>query len=634
MKRLTILAALLLAAACQSRDDIPASCVVFGIEEEAPLTRSLLTATGVETKKTGITLAAYRGGVLAEAAHFTSSLGAMPLHLERDRAYTVYALVNMGNQTGALPASEDELEDFTYTVSGYSGMNRLGIPMAGILSCIAGSGSTAIPVQRLMAKVAVDLTVDIPGASIGQVRVFNLNRSLKPFGVSAISFPTDVLEAQEVANGDGPGENKSAEESGAEGHFVLYVPENRQGAIGGIPTSREKNPDLNADVNARLDQLSYLEVNVALSGYYGGEVTYRSCLGSNATSNFDIERNKLYHWQIHYLEDGLQIDDWKCDTGHLEDKRSLSWRGGEEELIEGNPARVYSVFQGGSTEAGVDYGYTAEGVFVPLTGRAGTDWTWTASPAAGITSTAGMTDGKDVVTYTAGSSVAAGYYPIRLQRTACDQGDDAFLRVQPVVEISYRYFISTGNNASAEPAETYTIPSGKNYQHTFYLIEHKVTREYGQVVEDVFSRAVPFDETNWSFDPSVSRNIGEHDGNGSITHYDYDDLVVFYGINDKIVAKPAYHDNRIPRRRQHGWSRILASPAAHPEIQCALDIRVDGYGFRYAMIPESAEIVEEETLQLTLLQWKDQYQGDVLTTVDTSEGTDVTPVGAPPMNSA
>lgn len=621
MKRLTFLAALLLTAACQSLEELssPSAPVLFGIEEAETGTRSLLTASGIETKKTGITLAAYRNGALEEAAHFTTSLGAMPLPLEKGGAYMVYALVNMGDQTAALPALESDWADFTYTLSLYSTINRLGIPMAGKLSCTAGSGSTAIPVQRLLAKVAVDLTVDIPGASIGEVRVYNLNRRLKPFGVSAISASGDVLGAQEVATGSGPGENKSASGSGASGHFVLYVPENRQGNISGISTSRQKNPDLNATVDARLDRLSYLEVQVSLSGYYGGGVTYRSCLGNNATSNFDIVRNKLYHWQIHYLENGLQIDDWKCDTGSLTDSRRVSWRGGEEEDLAGTPARVFSVYQGESVQAGVDYGYTYQGNFIPLTGLAGSDWTWTASPASGVTSTAGLSGGKDVVTYAAGSSAPAGYYPIRVERTARTQGDDAFLHVLPYTEVSYRYFISDGYNASATPTETYTVSSDRNYQYYFYLIEHQVTKERGVVVEDVFTRAVPASETVWSFDPSVSHNIGTYGASG----YVYDALLVLCSGNDWMRFRPAYFDTNVAVRGQHGWSRILASPTAHPEVQCALDVRVDGYGYRYALQPETASIYVGGTVQLSMLQWKDRYQGDVRTSMDTGAGTNV-----------
>ena len=713
MKRLTILAVLLLTAACQSREEVPSGRVpaLFGIEEEAPLTRSLLTSSGVETRKTGITLAAYRDGTLAEAAHFTTSLQAMPLQLEKDRAYTVYALVNMGDQTAALPQEESALPGFTYTLPGYttagSGVNVRGMPMAGSLRCTAGSGSTAIPVQRLLAKVLVDIDVSIPGASIGQVRAYNLNRSLKPFGVSAVTGADDLLAAQDVASGSGPGENRASD--GTSGRFVLYVPENRQGNIGGIPSSREKNPDLHPGVQARLDRLSYLEVGVSLAGLYGGRVTYRSCLGNNATTNFDIQRNQQYHWQIHYLEDGLQYDDWKCDTGAMTDSRFLlftqnpvlaeagdavswsdilstnlplsgigfsfassgfasftgsgfrlsdppsgpsslltaqarnnprsslsattevrciqktaGWRDYEEELREGSPLKVFAAYQGDQVVAGVDYGYRWNGAFVPLAGLSGSEWRWTAEPAAGITSSAGTAGGKDIVTYAVGSTAAAGYYPIRVERTARAQGDDAFLHVRPLREESYRYFLSTTSTSRATPVSSCVI-SSSSYTYTYlYLIEHKVTKVRGEVTEDVFSRAVPFAETTWSFDPSIAQNQGSYTMAGAGGTLLYDDLVTVGSANAGARLFPATNDRQVPLKRRHGRTRIIASPTAHPEIQCPLEIRVDGYDFRYDLRPATAVIEVGETLQLCLYQLKDQYQGDDLVTVDGSGGTDVT----------
>lgn len=717
-KRLTPLLLGLCLVACSTREALPSreAATFFGIEEEAPLTRSLLTASRVETKKTGITLAAYRGGVLAEAAHFTSSLGAMPLRLEAGKTYTVYALVNMGNQVQALPAAESDLSTFTYTLPGYttagSGINARGMPMAGSLSCTAGSGSTAIPVQRLLAKVNVDIEVCIPGASISDVKVYNLNRSLRPFGTSRVAATGDLLGAQEVSTGAGSGENKATSTSGATGHFVLYVPENLQGDIGGIGSSREKNPDLNATVDARLSRLSYLEVRVPVSGLYSGSVTYRSCLGNNATSNFDIERNREYSWQLRYLEDGLQYNDWKCVTGALTDGRYLSftedpiaaeageeiswddvlstnlplsgigftfgqsgfasftgsgfrladspsspsspltaralsnprssltalthvravnksvaWRGGEAEVREGETVRAFTAYPGDNVEAGVDYGYSWEGAFIALPGRSGAEWTWTEAPGNGITSAAGVSGGKDIVTYTVGASVAPGYYPIRVQRTAKSQGDDAFLHVHPETEVSYRYFISSQANAAATPL-TEAVVSSASYSYTYlYLIEHQVTKFRGTVTEDVFSRVVPFSEASWNFDPSVSQNIGYYASAGAIPRMDYDDLLVLSGNNSWARLRPAIQDSNVPRKRHHGWSRLLISPSAHPDIQCSIDLRVDGYGYRYDLQPATATLIAEGgTLQLQLLQKKDFYEGNTLKTPDTGDGTDITSV--------
>ncbi|MBR4756614.1 MAG: DUF4906 domain-containing protein, partial [Bacteroidales bacterium] len=123
----------------------------------------------------------------------------------------------------------------------------------------------------------------------------------------------------------------------ASGTFVFYVPENRQGTISGIQSSRDKSPDRNDKVNARKNRLTYLETIVEGTGTYVGSITYRSYLGQNAVSDFDIRRNARYNWTIRYLKDGLQYNDWKHDNDLIDTQSGLhiddGWDdGGEEEL--------------------------------------------------------------------------------------------------------------------------------------------------------------------------------------------------------------------------------------------------------------------------------------------------------------
>ena len=290
-------------------------------------TRSLLTGSDIETKKTEITLAAYgEDGTLASSRHFTTNLNSLALDLEFNRNYTIYALVNMGDQTGAIPRSESALSAFTYRIPSYSegteSIASRGIPMAGKLS-YPGAG-TVIPVERLLAKVTVQVSCEWPGAAIRSARVCQLNRILRPFGKATLEEDWDQ---QEFHEGTGT----------ASGTFVFYVPENRQGTINGIQTSRDKSPDRNDKVNARKDRLTYLETVVEGTGIYVGTITYRSYLGQNAVSDFDIRRNARYNWTIRYLKDGLQYNDWKHDNDLIDTQSGLhiddEWDdGGEEEL--------------------------------------------------------------------------------------------------------------------------------------------------------------------------------------------------------------------------------------------------------------------------------------------------------------
>ena len=289
-------------------------------------TRSLLTAPDIETKKTSVTLAAYAGGTLAECQHYTTALDAMVLELDPGQTYTLYALVNMGDMTASLPRLESDLESLTYRIPSYTeGAESLatrGLPMAGTLD-YPGHG-TVIPVERLLAKVTAHLSCEWEDAAIRSVRVCNLNRVLRPFGEAVRDEDWDQ---QEFDDGTGT----------ASGTFVFYVPENRQGTIGGIQTSREKSPDANDEVRARSNRLTYLETTVEGTGTILGTIVYRSYLGRNAVTDFDILRNARYDWTLRFLPDGLQYDDWKHDNDLIDSQTGLhisDWwdDGGETDL--------------------------------------------------------------------------------------------------------------------------------------------------------------------------------------------------------------------------------------------------------------------------------------------------------------
>ena len=327
MKResiLSVLTFLLLASCSRERPE-----TVFRTLDtafcEVP-TRSLLTAPDIETKKTSVTLAAYAGGTLANCQHYTTALDAMVLELDPGQTYTLYALVNMGDMTASLPRLESDLESLTYRIPSYTeGAESLaarGLPMAGTLD-YPGHG-TVIPVERLLAKVTAHLSCEWEDAAIRSVRVRNLNRVLRPFGEAVRDEDWDQQEFE-----DGTGT--------ASGTFVFYVPENRQGTIGGIQTSREKSPDANDEVRARSDRLTYLETTVEGTGTILGTIVYRSYLGRNAVTDFDILRNARYDWTLRFLPDGLQYDDWKHDNDLIDSQTGLhisdGWDdGGETDL--------------------------------------------------------------------------------------------------------------------------------------------------------------------------------------------------------------------------------------------------------------------------------------------------------------
>jgi len=277
-------------------------------------TKSVLTSDGVETRITDLTVAAYRDGYIFCSKYYSSLPDKIELTLYNKLRFQIYVLANMGDYTSSLPKREDDLEDLAFNLSSYSAVNDKGIPMAGSIMYRPGvSSARDIVLERLFAKITVNLTCTWPGGSITAARLGNINRKLKPFGTSAIQTGADVFT----------GTPDNGWVSGKSASIVMYVPENRQGVIPGITSSEEKSPDRTDAVENASSRLSYLEVEVDGSSLYLGTITYRNYLGNNSTDSFDIERNKSYTWNIEYYEDNLSRDEWKWDND-LTDTRYLT----------------------------------------------------------------------------------------------------------------------------------------------------------------------------------------------------------------------------------------------------------------------------------------------------------------------
>lgn len=302
---------------------------LFDVPSDGVQTRSLLSTYSADSRKTCVTLAAYTGGILYGTGHYTSGLTSMKLSLRKGYTYNVYALVNMGDMTGSFPTSESAVSSIVYNIPSYTGgddsVDNRGLPTAGFLSLAVSSGTSGtqyIPVKRLIAKVTASLSCDWSGARIRTAKIYNMNRKLQPFGASlthgasSAASSQDILSFQEI-HGTTAGNSTTMS-------ATFYVPENMQGTVPGIVSSSDKRPDGgNTAVSEKQDVLTYLEVYVESTGLYTGDITYRSYLGGNATSSFDIARNTIYEWTVNYHENGLQDDNWKKDND-LTDNRYIN----------------------------------------------------------------------------------------------------------------------------------------------------------------------------------------------------------------------------------------------------------------------------------------------------------------------
>ena len=286
----------------------------YSIEDFSTSSRSTLTSDDIEDRIESVSLFIYHQDRLIFSEYKTEGFRGMTAELEPGWEYDIYALINMGDMRGVMPAdrSSDALSELIWNVPSYRHINEEGLPMAGKLEGFkAGKDNPTITLKRLFAKVCVDIGFAYEGATVKEVKVSNLNGTLKPFGTSCASTHSSIMADIESDEGSGT--------------YTFYIPENMQGQIGTASETHEKNPDLDPAIRAKKDVLTYMEVVVDMDGQggYKGCVTYRSYLGNNSIGNFDIRGNCLYNWKVTYIEDNLQYDDWKVDTGDMSSDMTL-----------------------------------------------------------------------------------------------------------------------------------------------------------------------------------------------------------------------------------------------------------------------------------------------------------------------
>lgn len=299
-------------------DDTAILSFDYRLESLAPASRSVLDAPDIEEMVSSISLFIYRNGRLVTSGYYEDDYSGMDFTLEKGCVYDVYALANMGDMTGKMPSDMtlEHVEDLIWEIPSYPYVNENGLPMSGHIEGFhAGTDEAVIPLKRLFAKVRADISTEYSGAEVKTVRILNLNGKLRPFGVSAAEDASSIMSEAEFDSGSGT--------------YVFYVPENMQGQIGTATDSRSKNPDLDPDISAKKDVLTYMEVEIGMDediSDYKGSVTYRSYLGENDTKNFDLKGNCIYSWTLTYLEDNLQYDDWKVDTGSLTENVTKTYK--------------------------------------------------------------------------------------------------------------------------------------------------------------------------------------------------------------------------------------------------------------------------------------------------------------------
>ena len=209
-----------------------------------------------------------------------------------DGRYTLYAVANLGTDTGPLPEAEVRALRSAWNPDGSDSGT---LPMSAMRTfTVRGTTQIAIELVRAVAKVDFSYTVAADfrnSLSVRSVRLCNVPRFAALFGEGRITADGECA-ATEAFPADGDGYSA-----------VYYLPENLQGENVSIPGQEQKN-----EANAP-EYAAYILIEGEADGLH---VVYRIYLGENNTSDFNIARNRVYRIEARIL--GRNTVDWRVST--------------------------------------------------------------------------------------------------------------------------------------------------------------------------------------------------------------------------------------------------------------------------------------------------------------------------------
>ena len=206
-----------------------------------------------------------------------------------DGRYTLYAVANLGTDTGPLPEAEVRALRSAWNPDGSDSGT---LPMSAMRTfTVRGTTQIAIELVRAVAKVDFSYTVAADfsrSLSVRSVRLCNVPRFAALFGEGRITADGECA-ATEAFPADDDGYSA-----------VYYLPENLQGENVSIPGQEQKN-----EANAP-EYAAYILIEGEADGLH---VVYRIYLGENNTSDFNIARNRVYRIEARIL--GRNTVDWR-----------------------------------------------------------------------------------------------------------------------------------------------------------------------------------------------------------------------------------------------------------------------------------------------------------------------------------
>lgn len=250
--------------------------------------------------------------------------------------YDILVLANHGGLTPPESLTE-ALNTLTYRTSGFSGLEAHGIPMSGHATVVVSPQTSRVNIQLQRLCAILFLDADVSGLQHGRltftsVKVRQMN-NVCPFFSDGYA-----VSVSDVSDGDTGGEGAvNTLNAGWQPYF--FILENKQGTLLPYNTDPDRKVPSSLTAAGRNPCLcTYVEIGAVYTGSSGqmiGEpITARFYLGSDACTNFDVNRNWRYTVYMSFTDDICFRTDWKMDCV-LEDSRRLEFADPYTELQPG-----------------------------------------------------------------------------------------------------------------------------------------------------------------------------------------------------------------------------------------------------------------------------------------------------------
>ena len=347
-----VLLGIFFAAACQSTmsgeettgQDLRPQHVRIVLQVDAPddpcSVKSAFTAS--DQTVADCNLLFFDGGMLA-AKYYRKADADLLFEVVAGRTYDCYCIANAGDVTDAFELGRTTVSDMESWRLEAALPEAAGLPMAGKCSDLSYSKAQLqngvllnIGLSRLVAQY--DVVIDKSALSRYSFTATALSvcgaSSVAPFAESskgtAQAVRTDyALEADlEALNG---------------GRKSTYYPlENCNGSRPAVEDAWQKIPDSLADgavpTYVEISGQAVLEDGSGLSF----PLTYRFCLGRNATDDFDVRRNEVHTVTLVLTDEAVEREEpsWKIEKGSYTDTRDLSFAAKTLSVVPGSKASV------------------------------------------------------------------------------------------------------------------------------------------------------------------------------------------------------------------------------------------------------------------------------------------------------